>query len=189
LSATTDEALVGACRRGDTAAWEALVARYQRLFYSIPRGAGLSEEQAADVFQHVFATLLEHLDRIEHPSRIAAWLATTARRETWRLSRQARAVRLVGGGDDDNNVLAAIPDDAPLPGEAFLRLEEQDAVRRAVSGLDERCRTLITLLFYRPTPPPYAEVAAALGTTEGSIGPTRARCLQKLRRLLDKRHS
>ncbi len=189
LSVTTDEALVEACRRGDAAAWEALVTRYQRLIYSIPRQAGLSEDLAAEVFQHVFATLLEHLGSIEQPARIGSWLATTARRETWRQSRRERATRSLGSDHEADDPLARIPDDAPLPDETLLRLEEQHAVRTAVAALDERCRTLIALLFYRSTPPSYAEIAAVLGTTEGSIGPTRARCLQKLRRLLDDRGS
>ncbi|MDB5076880.1 MAG: putative polymerase sigma factor, partial [Chloroflexi bacterium] len=83
----SDGALLLACRQNDQAAWVALIARYQRLIYSIPRRAGLNPEQAADVFQQVFATLVEHLDQIEHPDRIGPWLVTTARRETWRVSR------------------------------------------------------------------------------------------------------
>jgi RNA polymerase sigma factor (sigma-70 family) len=183
----TDEALILACRRGDAVAWEALIARYQRLIYSIPRRAGLGEEQAADVFQHVFATLLEHLDRIEQPERIGAWLAITARREAWRVSRRDRAWRARVGDDDAADLAAALPDDDPLPEDVLLQLEEQHRVRQAVAELDPRCRTLLTLLFYRDEPPPYADLAVALGTKEGSIGPTRARCLQKLRRLLEQR--
>lgn len=179
----SDEALVLACRRGDAAAWEALVARYQRLVYTIPRRAGLGEDLAADVFQHVFATLVDQLDRIERPGRLAAWLVTTARRETWRVSRRESVVNRAVRGQDAEEALE-VRDVQLLPDELLLRLEEQHAVRRAVGALDERCRTLLTLLFYQPEPPPYAEVAATLGTSEGSIGPTRARCLQKLRRLL-----
>lgn len=181
----TDEALVLACRRGDATAWEALVARYRRLIYSIPRRAGLGEEGAADVFQQVFATLLEHLDRIEQPARIGAWLVTTARRETWRVSRQGRAVQRPPDDAEAGEIAEQLPDEGPLPEELVLRLEEQHRVRGAVDRLDERCRTLITMLFYRPAPPAYAAIALSLGTSEGSIGPTRARCLQKLRRLLE----
>jgi RNA polymerase sigma factor (sigma-70 family) len=179
-----DETLVHACQRGDAAAWEALVARYQRLVYSIPRRAGLNDDQAADVFQHVFATLVEKLDAIEQPDRIGAWLVTTARRETWRVSRWTRmapAALEVPDAESDTK----LPDDAPLPVDVIVRMEVQHAVRTAVAALDERCRTLLQLLFYTPEPPPYADIAAALGTSEGSIGPTRARCLQKLRRLLE----
>jgi RNA polymerase sigma factor (sigma-70 family) len=179
----SDETLVRGCRRGDASAWEALIARYQRLVYSIPSRAGLDEAQSADVFQHVFERLVEHLDRIEQPGRIGAWLVKTARRETWRISRRTR-VALPWPLSDDEEETDELPDGAPLPAELVVQLEEQHLVRTALAGLDERCRRLLTLLFYRPDPPPYAEIAASLDMTEGSIGPTRARCLQKLRRLL-----
>jgi DNA-directed RNA polymerase specialized sigma24 family protein len=148
LSSTTgeksDEQLLSACRRGDEGAWEALVLRYQRLVYAVPRRAGLDEDAAAEVFQEVFATLLESLPRLERPDRLHAWLVTTAKRK------------------------------------------RQHLVRAALSRMDERCRALLTMLFYRDEPPPYAEVAAALGVPEGSVGPTRARCLKKLLGLLNK---
>lgn len=184
----SDAALIGACRRGDAAAWEMLVGRYQRLVYSVPRRAGLDEDAAAEVFQSVFAALVEHLDAIEQPDRIGAWLMTTARREAWRVGRRlagTRTTATVGQGDD--GMAVDIPDTDPLPDEAAIQLEEQHTVRQAVAALDDRCRTLLTLLFYRAEPPPYAEIAAALGTSQGSIGPTRARCLEKLRHLLVER--
>ncbi len=181
----SDEALILACRQGDPVAWEALIVRYQRLIYSIPCRAGLDEALSAEVFQHVFATLFEKLDRIEQPARIHAWLVTTARRETLRLIRREGAAQPLGSSDDAEDEAGELPDRSPLPDEVVQRLEEQHAVRTALAALDERCRKLLTLLFFHPTPPPYAEIAAALGTTEGSIGPTRARCLQKLRRLLE----
>jgi RNA polymerase sigma factor (sigma-70 family) len=81
---------------------------------------------------------------------------------------------------------AAIRDEAPLPDEQLLILEEQHRIRTAVSLLDERCRNLLEMLFYRSEPPSYAELAASLNIPEGSIGPTRARCLAKLLRLLKK---
>src|SRR5262249_3367333 len=80
----TDNDLLLPCRNGDETAWEALVRRYQRLIYSIPRRSGLDEDQSAEVFQEVFTTLFEKLDRIEEPDRLHAWLVTTARRKTWR---------------------------------------------------------------------------------------------------------
>ncbi len=180
----SDEDIVLACRRGDAAAWEALVARYQRLVYSIPIRAGLPADLAADVFQDVFAALVQHLDRIEQPARIGAWLVTTAKRETWR---QSRGERTRGRSDweGDYDPTSELPNNDPLPGEELLRLEEQHRVRTAVAALDERCRTLLTMLFYTSDPPSYADIAAALGISEGSIGPTRARCLQKLRHLLE----
>lgn len=189
--APSDADLVLACRRGDEAAWELLVRRYQRLVYSIPRRAGLGEDLAAEVFQQVFVILVERLERIEQPERIGAWLATTARRETGRVGRAEAAARAAtagagAGARDDAAAPLELPDDAPLADEVLLRLEEQHRVRAAVASLDERCRVLLTLLFYRREPPPYSEVAATLGTPEGSIGPTRARCLQKLRQVLER---
>jgi len=181
----SDEALVVACQRGDTSAWEALIMRYQRLVYAIPYRAGLSEDHAADVFQHVFVALLENIDSIENPARIGAWLATTARRESWRLSRRAHSLQRFVTGDDAEETAAELPDTALLPDEVLLRLEAQHQVRTAVAALDKRCQQLLALLFYRPDPPAYSDIAAALGVTEGSIGPTRARCLDKLRRRLE----
>jgi RNA polymerase sigma factor (sigma-70 family) len=179
----SDEALVSACRRGDEAAWEILIRRYQRLVYTVPHRAGLDEHLCADVFQSVFVKLVEKIDQLDQPSRISAWLVTTARRETWRIIRQARSH---GESLDDDDERLDIPDDQPIPEEMMLRLEQNHLVRLGVDSLDERCRTLLVQLFYQPDPPSYAEIAATMGTSEGSIGPTRARCLQKLLRLLTK---
>lgn len=177
-----DEALVQDCRRGDAAAWEALVMRYQRLVYAIARRAGLDNDQSAEAFQNVFVALVEHLDRIEQPARVGAWLATAARYEALRVRRRIRAAATP---DIESPLHAAyLLDDTPLDN-ALLQLEEQNQIRKAMTMLDERCRTLVTLLFYRPDPPPYAEIAGLLGISEGSIGPTRARCLAKVRRLLE----
>jgi RNA polymerase sigma factor (sigma-70 family) len=174
----SDEKLVLACRRSEAAAWGLLVNRYQRLIYTIPRRAGLDEDQAAEVFQCTFAKLWGHLDEIEHPECIRAWLVTTARREMLRLIRQQSI-------EPSLSSLEAVLGNEPLPDEALERLEDQHLIRTALAAMDERCRHLLTLLFYHPDRPPYAEIAAALDMPEGSLGPTRARCLQKLRRLLE----
>jgi RNA polymerase sigma factor (sigma-70 family) len=179
----SDLQLVLACRRGDQLAWEKLIRRYQRLIYAIPRRAGLDEDQAAEIFQDVFTTLFQKLNDIEEPERLQAWLVTTARRKTWRTISKTHC-RL--GSDQPAHEAAAIADEAPLPDEQLLILEEQYRIRTALSLLDPRCRTLLRMLFYLPEPPSYAEIAAALGIPEGSIGPTRARCLGKLLRVLNK---
>jgi RNA polymerase sigma factor (sigma-70 family) len=180
----TDEALVQACRQGEAHAWEALVLRYQRLIYAIPRRAGLSDEMAADVFQRVWIVLLEHLDRIEQPERIGAWLTTAAKRETWRAGRSQRAVPGLIGEFHAETV--ALPSDAPLPDDVLEELEKQHMVRTSLAALDQRCRNLLTLLYYRENRPPYQEIARILDMRPGSIGPTRTRCLTKLRLLLDR---
>jgi len=184
MEETTDEALVRDCRRGSQAAWESLVKRYQRLIFTIPRRAGLNESASADVFQTVFAKLVERLDHIEQPDRIQAWLVTTARRETWRVMLGNKAGQSITPSEDSKTTGIDIPDNSPLPDEELIRLEQQHEVRTAVESLDKRCRELLAMLFYRPTPAPYTEIAETLKIAPGSIGPTRARCLQKLLRLL-----
>lgn len=182
----SDEGLVLACRRGDANAWSLLVNRYQRLIYTIARRSGLDEDQAAEVFQSTFTSLLQHLNRIDQPDRIRAWLVTTSRRETLRMLRKQSAELSFSDTDPSSEGSAneAMPDDSPLPNEELERIEEQNIIRIALSALDERCQKLISMLFYRPVPVPYAEVAEALHIPESSLGPTRARCLQKMRRLL-----
>lgn len=183
----TDEQLLLACRRGDESAWEALVRRYQRLIYAVPRRAGLDEDAAAEIFQDVFATLLENVESIEQPSRLQAWLVTTAKRKTWRAIGRAKATRPFSAEEGEGEgELYNLADESLLPDAALERLEQQHLVRAVLEGLDERCRKLLQMLFYQTEPPPYSEIAAALGTTEGSIGPTRARCLKKLMGLLQK---
>lgn len=177
-----DAELLAACRTGDENAWEILVQRYQRLVYSIPRRSGMDDDQAGEVFQRTFVKLLENLERIAQPDRLPAWLITTAKRETWRFGRREReTVPLVLQGDAGEEPLE-LPDESPLPGEDLMALEQQQAIRAALAALDERCRTLLALLYFRAEPPAYAEIAQQLGVSEGSIGPTRARCLDKLRK-------
>lgn len=182
----TDLELVLACRRGDQLAWERLIRRYQRLIYAIPLRAGLDEDHAGEIFQDVFTTLFQKLNDIEQPEKLHAWLVTTTRRKTLHAISKALIHQRSDVNTDELHLVAAIRDETPLPDEQLLVLEEQHRVRTALSSLDERCRTLLQMLFYGAEPPSYADVAAALGIPEGSIGPTRARCLAKMLRLLKK---
>lgn len=190
FSDTSDADLVRACRARDAAAWEALVRRYQRLVYTVPRRAGLNEAEAADVFQSTFAKLVEHLHRLDDPSRVRAWLVTTARRESLHLidKRLPLASQALGEDDSDphDELLARMPDPSPLPEELLEDLQVQDQLRRAMAALDERSRRFLELMYLRDPPLGYAELAAQMAMAEGSIGPTRARCLEKLRRLMSK---
>lgn len=183
----SDLQLVLACRRGDQLAWEKLIRRYQRLIYAIPLRAGLDEDQAAEIFQDVFTTFFQKLNDIEEPEKLQAWLVTTARRKTWRTIAKAQGrVRPDVEAVEWTHEADAVRDETPLPDQQLLLLEEQHRIRAAVSMLDERCQKLVQMLFYRSEPPSYAEIAAELGIPEGSIGPTRARCLGKLLRILKK---
>jgi RNA polymerase sigma factor (sigma-70 family) len=178
----SDGALVRACRRGNEAAWETLVRRYQRFVHAIPRRAGLDEESAADVFQEVFTALVQGLEKIDDPDRVGAWILTTAKRATWRTIRHRIAVR--SGQTTLDDEAEEVPDADPLPESVLVGIEEQHEVRTAMSGLDDRCRQLLTMLFYTNEPPAYGKVAATLGLAEGSVGPIRARCLERLMRRL-----
>jgi len=179
----TDKELVMSCRQGNESSWQALVDRYQRLVYAVPRRAGLNEDQAGEVFQEVFVTLFEKMNEINEPDRLHAWLVTTARRKTWRLLSKERSRQSLQTSEDDEALV--VVDDSPLPDETLVRLEEQHRIRTALAGLDERCQQLLTMLYYQTETPPYSEIAAILGTPEGSIGPTRARCLKKLLKFLE----
>ena len=185
----TDKELLIACRHGDESSWSAVIDRYQRLVYAIPRRAGLSEDQAGEVFQEVFVTLFEKINEINEPDRLHAWLVTTARRKTWRLLTKERTLQAARADDGHNaeEMMTAVADSAPLPDEMLVRLEEQHRIRTALAALDPRCKKLLTMLYYWPAAATYAEIAAAFGTSEGSIGPTRARCLKKLLQLLEQR--
>lgn len=182
----SDLQLVLACRRGDQLAWERLIRRYQRLIYAIPLRAGLDEDHAAEIFQDVFTTLFQKLNDIEHPEKLQAWLVTTTRRKTLHEISKGQVLRQSHLNTDETpHVATLIRDEAPLPDDQLLILEEQHRIRMALASLDERCRTLLELLFYQAEPPSYADIANCLGVPEGSIGPTRARCLAKLLRLLN----
>jgi len=158
--------------------------RYQRLVYSIARRGGLDQEMAGEVFQVVFMKLFAHIERIEQPDRIRTWLVTVAQRETWRVRQQVRMAVLQPSIDADEGI-HTLPDTTPLPDEIATQIEEQHLVHMAMAKLDDRCRQLLTYLF-APEPIPYVEICDLLGIPLGSIGPTRVRCLQKLRVLLEK---
>ena len=182
----SDHQLFLSCRRCDQLAWERLIRRYQRLIYAIPLRAGLDEDHAAEIFQDVFTTLFQKLNDIEQPEKLQAWLVTTTRRKTLHEISKARLRQQSHVNTDEPPYLAtSIRDEAPLPDEQLLILEEQHRIRTALSSLDDRCRTLLEMLFNVADPPSYADIAASLGIPEGSIGPTRARCLAKLLRMLN----
>jgi RNA polymerase sigma factor (sigma-70 family) len=186
-----DAALIARCRSGDGAAWTALVRRYQRIVYAIVRRSGADEHAAADVFQTVFARLLEHLPRLTQPDRLQAWIVTTAKREALRARHLGqRTVSMTRTDDADDATGAALEDtlcdDTPLAEEALSQLQQLDLLRAGLERLDARCRELLTLLFRDDDErPAYDEVARRMGAPVGSIGPTRARCLTKLRRLVE----
>ena len=162
---------------GDKAAWDAIVDSFSGLVWSISSGYRLGAD-AAEVVQTTWLRLLENLDRIREPERLGGWLATTARRESLRVLR-LRGRELV---TDDESRFDLGPSGAPTPEDALLDSDRRRLLWDAFARLPENCRRLLQLVVV--VAPPYAEVAAALEMPIGSIGPTRARCLARLRRLL-----
>jgi RNA polymerase sigma factor (sigma-70 family) len=182
--AKTDAELLQACRRGDETAWNDLVDRYQRLISTIPRRAGLTEEQTADVFQEVFLTLFEKLDEIEQPDKLRSWLVTTAKFKTWRVVRGEKGFYSPDTEEEMAEEMASLPDSSPLADAVLIRLEEQHQIRTALKELEDRCQKILSMIYLRDTAASYAEVAAAIGVGETSISPMRSRCLQKLAKIL-----
>ena len=176
---SSDQELIVACRRGEPLAWDALVERYQRLVYAIPLRAGLTADDAADVFQTVFVSLLEHLGALERPQALAKWLISTASRESWRVA------RLRGREPAQDFTLAPWPDDRPDPEREMGRALDQELLAAALDQVGPPCAQLLHLLYLDPAEPPYEEIGRRLQVPIGSVGPTRARCLQKLRKILD----
>ena len=187
-----DATLVARCRNGEAAAWAALVRKYQRLVYAVVMRVGFDEHGAADVFQTVFARLLEHLPKLAQPDRLQAWIVTTAKREALRVRHVGqRTVSMTRGDDADGEPAGpgledTLADDAPLAEQVLSDLQQLHRLRLGMDRLDARCRDLLTLLFADDEDRPgYDEVARRMAMPAGSIGPTRARCLGKLRQLVE----
>ena len=171
-------ALVIRARTGDRQAWDALVERYAPLIWSICRRHWLDGADAEDVGQSVWLLLLDHLGSLRDPAALPGWLATTTRRECLRMRGGARGP-MAGGYVVDAE---AVPDEqVRTVEEDVLVAERHAALREAFRDLPPGSQRLILLLIEDP-PVPYAEISARLGIPAGSIGPTRRRCLDKLRR-------
>jgi RNA polymerase sigma factor (sigma-70 family) len=172
--------LVQRAADGHRWAWERLVAQYSRLIWAMTRDFKLSESDAGDVVQATWLRLLEHIGRIEHPDRLGSWLATTARHECLRHLAARKRLVLV---QDDDDALADAASLQPDLDERLLADERAQAVREALSCLPWRWQRLLELLMADP-PASYLEISAQLDLPVGSIGPTRGRCLERLRELL-----
>ena len=170
--------LVTRAQNGDEQAWDTLVERYASLVWSICRSHRLSRADAEDVGQTVWLQLVNQLGKVRCPAALPGWLATTTQRECGRVRRAARGSCAAWQVPDAGN----IPDNqAAATDQELLLAERRAALREAFSCLPPGCQQLIALLIQDP-PVPYAQISATLGIPAGSIGPTRSRCLDKLRR-------
>lgn len=183
--ADTDDGEETAClfRRacaGDQDAWDVLVTRYTALLWRIARAHHLAPADASDVVQTTWLRLVEHAGRITDPERLGGWLGTTARRECLRILRRARRER---PHPDHHDAFEEAEQPAPPPDTHLLRRERDAQLWSAMATLPERSRVLLEVLM-ADQPPSYDDIALALDMPRGSIGPTRARSLLRLRQLL-----
>jgi RNA polymerase sigma factor (sigma-70 family) len=170
--------LVDAARRGSEDALGQIVTELSPLLWQVARAAGLSTSDAEDVLQTVWMRLLAHLDGIHTSASLTGWLVITTRREAWRVSAAARRQLPA-----DTELLSMLPDQGPGSEEQVIMDDQRRVLWQAIGQLSPRCQELLRIIAFVPRPD-YAAVAAELGMPTGSIGPTRGRCLAKLRALL-----
>ena len=176
----SDRELVQGCVKGREEDWNALVDKYKNLIFSIPIRYGLSREEAADIFQTVCLKLIQELPRLRDPKALPKWLMQVAHHQCYRRKHQQQ--RTVSR-DTDSSLPEPI---TPAIADSLVQQTQEDQIlREAMGTLTPQCRRLVELLFFETPPRPYAEVAAELGLALGSIGFTRQKCIERLRRHLD----
>jgi len=178
-----DRDLIRRCQLGSAGAWQQVLNKYERLVYSIPLRYGLSRNDAADIAQITFTILIESLDSFSEDSRLGAWLATVARRQSWRLLERNRR-EVPSESLDSVDLLARVVLLGKSDADSIEHWELTELLDTGLSQIGEPCRELLLALYFQPELSSYAEVAARLDMPIGSIGPTRARCLKRLRRVL-----
>jgi RNA polymerase sigma factor (sigma-70 family) len=178
-AAWNDTRLVKECLAGNEDAWSLLIDKYKALIYSIPVKYGLSQPEAADVFQATCMELLVRLAELREPRALPKWLMQVAHHECYRLKRLNQRVVSRDAEPD-----LPEPETPALAESLVQQTEEEQMLREAMSVLSPQCRRLVTLLFFETPSRPYAEVAEELGLAVGSIGFTRQKCIERLRRQL-----
>jgi RNA polymerase sigma factor (sigma-70 family) len=180
-SSTEDGLLVQGCLKGNEEAWSALIDKYKNLIFSIPIKYGFSRDEAAEIFQAVCVSMLQELSQLREPRALAAWLIRITSHKCFRWKEQRNR-------NIDTELEETLPDEFPkMPEELFREIEREQILREALAALSPECKLLIELLFFENPPVPYEELSKTLGLAKGSIGATRMRCLDKLRRGLEKK--
>jgi len=179
----SDRDLIRRCLAGSAGAWQRLLDNYEGLVYSIPLRYGLSRDDAADVAQITFTILIQSLHTLSEDSRLGPWLATVARRHTWRFLERNRRETASERLEDTRLAQSAVllgKHDA----DSIEHWELTEWLDTGLSKISESCRELLLALYFQPEQPSYAEIVDRLGMPLGSIGPTRARCLKRLKQVL-----
>lgn len=176
----SDERLVKECLSGNQEAWSLLIEKYRALIYSIPVKYRLPPQEAADVFQATCLELLHRLPQLREPRALPKWLMQVAHHQCYRWKQQQR--RLVSSDDADSGL--PVPETPAIAESLVQQTQEEQMLREAMAALSPQCRRLVELLFFETPARPYAEVAAELGLAVGSIGFTRQKCMDRLRKQL-----
>jgi len=179
----SDEGLVTECLNGNEQAWSALIDKYKNLIYSIPVKMGMHED-AADIFQAVCLDLLSDLPRLREPRALPKWLMQACYHKCLQYRRKSETHLAASEADAED--IPADGEHASLADHMLCELEKEQMVRDALTELSPRCERMVRMLFFENPPRPYQEVARELDLATGSIGFIRGRCLEKLRKLLEK---
>jgi RNA polymerase sigma factor (sigma-70 family) len=175
----SDTRLVKECLAGSEEAWSLLIDKYKALIYSIPVKYGLPAHEAADVFQATCTELLARLPDLHEPRALPKWLMQVAYHQCHRWKQQQQ--RVVSRDSED----LPVPETPAIAESLVQQTQEEQMLREAMAALTPQCRRLVELLFFETPARPYAEIAAELGLALGSIGFTRQKCIERLRRHLD----
>lgn len=173
-----DAALVTACLEGDEQAWVTLLARYNRLIYTIPLRFGFSKAMADEIHQETCLIMLEKMETLRDRQQLSSWIMTVTRRaciKRWRTNKTEEIELTDTDHIEESNL-----------DEHIMQLEAQFLIQESFARLSESCQQLIQALFLTEPPLAYEEIAEQLEISLGSVGPTRARCLDKLRREVER---
>lgn len=173
-----DAFLVAACLDGDEQAWATLLERYQRLMYTIPLRFGYSKAIADEIYQEACLVMLEKLHTLQNRTQLRTWLVTVTRRACIQRWRNRKL--------EEEELSHLEPAKQAHIEEQLSRIEEQFLMQTALAQLSPRCQQLLQALFLHDPPMSYEKVTELLGISHGSIGPTRSRCLDKLRREVER---
>jgi RNA polymerase sigma factor (sigma-70 family) len=179
MAAASNEQLLTQVRAGERHAWDEIVQRFSGRLWAVARAQGLDRHSAADVVQTTWLALLDNIDRIREPAALPGWLSSVTRNEAMRVSKRGRRSDIV----DDVESVSTSTTDTPIDNQLLAR-EDAVAVRRALARVSERCRELLTLMFSSDELS-YGAIATLIDCPLGSLGPTRARCLEQLRRFVE----
>jgi len=180
--------LIARCLAHDEGAWREFLQRYSRLIYSSIIKVGLPAEEKDEAFQAAVAAIYRQLPRLRDPEKLTSWIIGISWRQAINCIRsRSREVALEDVETAGSKALPSMTASQPLPDEERVMLERAQQAAEAMAGLTPRCRRLLSILFYEDPTPDYGEISRREGIPVGSIGPTRARCLDAARRIFRER--